>query len=318
MSSDAGETATRPKPRGIILQPLTVAQPTDAPPKEAHPPFAALKPVAIPAPAAANVGRPATIPPEILRQELAASLAEALFLEPEDVALDRPFIDLGLDSIVAAEWVRALNTRYGINITVTKVYDHPTIIAFATFMDTVLSKQEAASYPGETMASGARPGRAEAVAPAVATNPEPGTVTAPAGAGPVEPQPIAGEGSVPEPSVADDTLRQELAASLAEALFLEPEDVALDRPFIDLGLDSIVAAEWVRALNPRYGINITVTKVYDHPTILAFAAFLRRELGPRTPTTGAGRPSLDDVLQRVQRGQLDIAQAYQLLQQIDA
>ena len=53
-------------------------------------------------------------------------------------------------------------------------------------------------------------------------------------------------------------------------------------------------------------------------SLLTFAAFLKRELRPRAPTTGAGRPSLDDVLQQVQRGQLDVAQAYQLLQQIDA
>jgi polyketide synthase PksN len=265
-----------------------------------------------------NVGRPAAAPPEILRQGLMASLAEALFLEPEEVAPDRPFIDLGLDSIVAAEWVRALNAHYGTNITVTKVYDHPTIIEFATFMDTLLAKQEAAMYPGGTVAREALSGRVEATAPAVEGGPKPGTVTAPAGAGPAEPQHVASGAAALEPSVPDEALCQELVTSLAEALFLEPEEVAPDRPFIDLGLDSIVAAEWVRALNAHYGTNITVTKVYDHPTILTFAAFLRRELRPRAPIAGAGRPSLDDVLQQVQRGQLDVAQAYRLLQQIEA
>ena len=95
----------------------------------------------LPAATATDVGRPATIPPEILREALAASLAEALFLEREEVALDKPFIDMGLDSIVAAEWVRALNTRYGINITVSRVYDYPNIIEFAVFLDTVLAKR---------------------------------------------------------------------------------------------------------------------------------------------------------------------------------
>jgi len=135
-------------------------------------------------------------------------------------------------------------------------------------------------------------------------------------------------------------LCEALAASLAEALFLEREEVALDKPFTDLGLDSIIAVEWVRALNTRYGTTLTVTKVYDYPTILTFAAFLEHELGPQTPAPvvhSPGRdsvgveigssvwpdfepsgPSLDDVLQRVQQGHLDIAQAYQLIQQIDA
>jgi len=113
-------------------------------------------------------------------------------------------------------------------------------------------------------------------------------------------------------------LCEALAASLAEALFLEREEVALDKPFTDLGLDSIIAVEWVRALNTRYGTTLTVTKIYDYPTILTFAAFLERELAPPAPTPVVQSLSLDDVLQRVQQGHLDIAQAYQLIQQIDA
>jgi polyketide synthase PksN len=110
-------------------------------------------------------------------------------------------------------------------------------------------------------------------------------------------------------------LREELAASLAEALFLEREEVRLDNPFIDMGLDSIVAAEWVRALNARYGTKITVTKVYDYPTILALATFVSHELEAHAQASRATRPALDDVLQSVQQGRLDIAQAYELLQQ---
>jgi acyl carrier protein len=118
-------------------------------------------------------------------------------------------------------------------------------------------------------------------------------------------------------TIPSDILCEALAASLAEALFLEREEVALDKPFTELGLDSIVAVEWVRALNTRYRTSLTVTRVYDYPTILTFAAFLERELEPQAPAPVALSPSLDDVLQRVQQGHLDIAQAYQLLQQID-
>jgi aryl carrier-like protein len=118
-------------------------------------------------------------------------------------------------------------------------------------------------------------------------------------------------------TIPPERLREALAACLVEALFLEREEVALDKPFIDTGLDSIVAAKWGRALNIRYGTNITVTTVYDHPTIFAFAAFLARQLGPQAPAPVAQRPALDDVLQGVQQGNLDIAQAYEPLRQID-
>ena len=70
-----GETITSPKPRGIVLRPLTMTQPPVAPTPN---------PVATPAATATDARRPATIPPEILREALAASLAEALFLERED------------------------------------------------------------------------------------------------------------------------------------------------------------------------------------------------------------------------------------------
>jgi acyl carrier protein len=219
---------------------------------------------------------------------------------------------------VAAEGVRALNSRYGTNITVTRVYDHPNLIEFAVFLEAALAKREASTLPGGTGVGEASSERAAAMVPAAERRLGPGTISAPVVADPVERLPVANGEAAPESSVSDEVLREALATSLAEALFLEREEVALDKPFMDMGLDSIVAAEWVRALNSRYGTNITVTKVYDHPNILAFAAFLERQLGAQAPPPVAERLSLDDVLQRVQQGQLDIAQAYQLLQQINA
>src|SRR5262249_6761997 len=138
--ADTGETVIRPKPHGIVLPPLTVASPIDAPPTVPLPhvaltPVTAPEPVPQPTPVTTDSECAATMPPAILGEALAASLAEALFLEREEVALDKPFTDLGLDSIVAVEWVRALNTRYGTTLTVTKVYDYPTILTFAAFLE---------------------------------------------------------------------------------------------------------------------------------------------------------------------------------------
>jgi acyl carrier protein len=142
--ADSGEAAIRPKPRGIVLRPLNMPQPGARTPDEDHAPSAP-EPVGTSAPASAEVGDPGGISLEVLREELAASLAEALFLEREEVRLDNPFIEMGLDSIVAAEWVRALNARYGTKITVTKVYDYPTILALATFVSHELEAHAQAS-----------------------------------------------------------------------------------------------------------------------------------------------------------------------------
>ncbi len=64
----------------------------------------------------------------------------------------------------------------------------------------------------------------------------------------------------------------------AEALYMEQSDVDVEKPFIDLGLDSIVGVEWIRALSNQYGIAIPATRVYDYPTIREFAGFLAKEV----------------------------------------
>jgi acyl carrier protein len=306
-------TTPRTKVKLMPLQHLAVA-----PPQVTRPPLPPPKLPSQPAAASVDLSRPATIPLETLREALAASLAEALFLEREDITLDKPFIDLGLDSVVAVEWVRALNAHYSLNLTVARVYDYPTILALATFLETALLQGESTTLGDATTPSVVRAGRVEARASAAVSRPAYETMAEPVGALPVEPLLSSASGeAVRQPSVAGAGLCEALAASLAEALFLEPEEVALDKPFIDLGLDSVVAVEWVRALNAHYSLNLTVARVYDYPTILALATFLEGELAPQTTTPVAQSVSLDDVLQRVQQGHLDIAQAYQLLQQID-
>jgi acyl transferase domain-containing protein len=75
------------------------------------------------------------------------------------------------------------------------------------------------------------------------------------------------------------SLRDELTASLAKALYMEPGDVELDKKFVDMGLDSIVGVEWIKALNKTLGTSLKATIVYDHPSIRSFERFLKGELG---------------------------------------
>ncbi|HET8842829.1 MAG TPA: beta-ketoacyl synthase N-terminal-like domain-containing protein, partial [Ktedonobacteraceae bacterium] len=77
------------------------------------------------------------------------------------------------------------------------------------------------------------------------------------------------------------TLREELRASLAQALYADLSDIDPRKKFIDLGMDSIIGVEWINALNKRYGLNLLATAIYDHPTIDAFAPFLHSELKQR-------------------------------------
>ena len=67
------------------------------------------------------------------------SLATALFTEVDKIDKDRAFVDLGLDSIVGVEWVRSINSQYGLTIPATKVYDYANIKEFAEYLSGVIA-----------------------------------------------------------------------------------------------------------------------------------------------------------------------------------
>ncbi|WP_186201793.1 acyl carrier protein, partial [Burkholderia gladioli] len=69
----------------------------------------------------------------------------------------------------------------------------------------------------------------------------------------------------------------------AEALYLDSSEVDVDRPFAELGLDSIIGVEWMRAINRRHGLALNATLVYEHPTVRRMAARLALALGEATP-----------------------------------
>ena len=73
-------------------------------------------------------------------------------------------------------------------------------------------------------------------------------------------------------------LREGLKAILAGVLGLRSEIIDLDRPFVELGLDSFLAVQMMVAINKEYGTELSNSKLFDHPTISRFAVFLQKEL----------------------------------------
>ncbi|HYC88473.1 MAG TPA: polyketide synthase, partial [Thermoanaerobaculia bacterium] len=68
-----------------------------------------------------------------------------------------------------------------------------------------------------------------------------------------------------------------LRALLARELHLRESDVEDDAEFVSLGLDSISAVTFVRAINERYKTSIEATKIYRFPTLAQLAAFVKEE-----------------------------------------
>ncbi len=253
-----------PRPPARHSAPSVTLTATETAPGRAPEPTPATAPA--PAPAPAVVAGPDE---ETLAVELTALLAQALYLAEDEIDPDANFTDLGLDSIVGVEWIKAINKRYGLELAATRLYDTPTVTGLAAHLKSLLPTAPAPA--SEPMPA---PAPASAPMPAPAPAQEPVAAVA---------EVLVDAGSVPD----EDQVRAELLGSLAEALYLSEDELDLDRNFTEFGLDSIVGVEWIKAINKRYGIALQATKLYDHPSVHELAARVVEEVAR---TGGSGRP----------------------------
>ncbi len=164
----------------------------------------------------------------------------------------------------------------------------PAASSRATAPKIVLQQLDALAQGSPAIATPAQP----TVQPGPGSAPSAATASASASA----PEPARSE-PPPQPPVANSAvapragdLVEELRRTLAEALYMLPSEISVTKPFIELGLDSVIAVEWMRHLNQRFGLNIPVTKLYDHPDVSELAAFFAGELG-RAGVDSASAPS---------------------------
>jgi acyl carrier protein len=112
-------------------------------------------------------------------------------------------------------------------------------------------------------------------------------------------------------------LAGELAASLAEILEMPAGTVELDKPFADLGLDSIFAVQWAKQIEQRYGVAVAAARMFDHPTVLTLAGHVAAEIAAAEPPPEPTDLSLEELLRRVQEQTLDLDTAELLLAQLN-
>ncbi|MCD4503427.1 SDR family NAD(P)-dependent oxidoreductase [Chromobacterium piscinae] len=174
------------------------------------------------------------------------SLASVLGSRVTDIEIDKPFIEMGLDSIGALTWIEAINENYGITINETKIYDYPNINEFSRYIISIVDEEKISNL--EFVKSDNQISNVEEV----------------------------NEG---HPSSHDyDSLLDFLVESVASALGVPIVDIEIDKAFVEMGLDSISAVVWIDAINTNYDCAINETKVYDYPNLLEFSKFLINEI----------------------------------------
>lgn len=167
---------------------------------------------------------------------LLAVLADVLRITPERIDPEETFRLLGVGSLLSVQFVAALNGHYGTDVRADVLLDHPTPAALARHLArTVLPRTAAAGAPAP-----ARPAASTAL-------------------------PAQAHDDAVEPVL--ETLREELARILC----CDPWDIHTEAPFTLLGVDSVIASEFVAAVNRIYGLQERASTLYDHPDLVSLA-----------------------------------------------
>jgi acyl carrier protein len=114
----------------------------------------------------------------------------------------------------------------------------------------------------------------------------------------VEPseEPLATQlAAMPEPERVTTLVKAVRAAAAAILGHASPDAIEPATKFGDLGFDSLSAVEFRNLLSRRTGLNLPQGVVFDFPTPLALAEFLRAELLP------AGEPAVDPLHEELDR-----------------
>ncbi|MFF0508545.1 beta-ketoacyl synthase N-terminal-like domain-containing protein [Streptomyces fimicarius] len=176
-------------------------------------------------------------------------------------------------------------------------------------------------------------GAPEAPEPEARPELKPARVSEPAPVSGPDPGPDPGPTSVPGPpapagtpaAVTSQTVRDMLLDVLGSVLLEEPSAIGADRPFEEMGLDSLLSEELVVAVGERLGLAIDAALLFEHTTVNRLAAHLSDRSGP-APADAPAPPSEsgahdrdaengpDAVLASLERGLIDLDEAVSLLE----
>lgn len=110
-----------------------------------------------------------------------------------------------------------------------------------------------------------------------------------------------------------EMMENEAAGMLAAVLKMEAGDIDPEKPFGQMGLDSLTAVELKNLCESRTGLRLSATLAWNYPTVRTLAAHLAHKLGISLDGQAAGAPEAPPALGR---GHAEEASANRVLESV--
>lgn len=191
-----------------------------------------------------QVESPSSIQINEIKSFLRKELADILYIEESKITDQKEFSSIGLDSVVGVEVINKINSAYDLKMEAQVFYDFPTINQLANFIAGNNSdKQIVENQIIEEKVK-------EVKTTSKLTNKQ-------------------------EVSQIKDFLREKLSG----ILYLDQDQIADQKEFSKIGLDSVVGVELINVINSEYGIALEASCLYEFKNLLLLTDHVVEELG---------------------------------------
>ena len=191
---------------------------------------------------------------------LQEQIAKVLKKSPDDIEPDKPFGNMGLDSLMALELRNRLEADLDLQLSATMVWNYPSIDQLAPYL---ITEKLNMSLEGAPLIA---PERVSPEPARVKKGGKTGQKSAPKG--------VRGKLAALDEEDREDYMVGYLQEQIAKVLKRSPDDIAPDKPFGNMGLDSLMALELRNRLEADLELQLSATMVWNHPTIEQLAPYL--------------------------------------------
>ncbi|MHC8320617.1 SDR family NAD(P)-dependent oxidoreductase [Pseudomonas sp. GB2N2] len=183
-------------------------------------------------------------------------IADVLHAYEDEIDVDQPFNEYGVDSLIAMELLKPFKESLGY-LPATVLFEHPTIARLARHFLTEF---------GEVVQRAAG-----AMAPLADGTQQPPTAVTPTAQPSLAPAVIAIAAAPTSQRRANALLRQ----VIAETMLMEPDELEDTVSFKEYGIDSIISLELLKPLRERFGY-LPATLLFEYPTVDRLATYLEQ------------------------------------------